>query len=103
MFEKKTDEMLSTESNWDIIIHHQEQWQHPTGGGVTARANTTINVSSPVIYYDSDDKYTDHIKDKIETVDPAAAAAKVCHIVVRYFNNHSHSPTQASLVSTKLY
>ena len=80
MFEKKTDEMLSTESNWDIIIHHQEQWQHPTGGGVTARANTAINVS-PVIYYDSDDKYTDHIKDKIETVDPAAAAAaKVCHI-----------------------
>ena len=81
MFEKKTDEMLSTESNWDIIIHHQEQWQHPTGGGVTARANTTINVS-PVItsgYYDGDDEYTDHIKDKIETVDPAAAA-KVCHI-----------------------
>ena len=73
MFEKKTDEksLLSTESNWDIIIH-QEQW-HPTGGGVTARANTTINVS-PV-----DDEYTDHIKDKIETVDPAAAA-KVCHI-----------------------
>ena len=92
MFEKKTDEMLSTESNWDIIIHHQEQWQHPTGGGVTARAaNTaTINVSSPVIYYNGDDKYTDHhIKDKIETVDPAAAAVKVCHIVVRYFNNHS--------------
>ena len=79
MFEKKTDEksLLSTESNWDIIIH-QEQW-HPTGGGVTARANTTINVS-PVItsgYYDGDE-YTDHIKDKIETVDPAAA--KVCHI-----------------------
>ena len=79
MFEKKTDEksLLSTESNWDIIIH-QEQW-HPTGRGVTARANTTINVS-PVItsgYYD--DEYTDHIKDKIETVDPAAAA-KVCHI-----------------------
>ena len=89
MFEKKTDEMLSTESNWDIIIHHQEQWQHPTGGGVTARANTaTINVSSPVIYYAGDDKYTGHrIKDKIETVDPAAA--KVCNIVVRYFNNHS--------------
>ena len=87
MFEKKTDEMLSTESNWDIIIHHQEQW-HPTGGGVTARANTAINVSSPVIYYAGDDKYTGHrIKDKIETVDPAAA--KVCHIVVRYFNNHS--------------
>ena len=86
MFEKKTDEMLSTESNWDIIIHHQEQW-HPTGGGVTARANTAINVSSPVIYYNGDDKYTDHhIKDKIETVDPAA---KVCNIVVRYFNNHS--------------
>ena len=86
MFEKKTDEMLSTESNWDIIIHHQEQW-HPTGGGVTARANTAINVSSPVIYYAGDDKYTDHhIKDKIETVDPAA---KVCNIVVRYFNNHS--------------
>ena len=82
MFEKKTDEKSSTESNWDIIIHHQEQW-HPTGGGVTARANTTINVS-PVItsgYYDGDDEYTDHIKDKIETVDPAAAAAaKVCHI-----------------------
>ena len=77
MFEKKTDEMLSTESNWDIIIHHQEQW-HPTGGGDTARTanTTTINVS-PVIYYDSDDKYTDHIKDKIETVDPAA---KVCKI-----------------------
>ena len=87
MFEKKTDEMLSTESNWDIIIHHQEQWQHPTGGGVTARANTAINVSSPVIYYAGDDKYTGHhIKDKIETVDPAA---KVCNIVVRYFNNHS--------------
>ena len=87
MFEKKTDEMLSTESNWDIIIHHQEQW-HPTGGGVTARAaNTTINVSSPVIYYAGDDKYTGHhIKDKIETVDPTA---KVCNIVVRYFNNHS--------------
>ena len=86
MFEKKTDEMLSTESNWDIIIHHQEQW-HPTGGGVTARANTAINVSSPVIYYAGDDKYTGHhIKDKIETVDPAA---KVCNIVVRYFNNHS--------------
>ena len=86
MFEKKTDEMLSTESNWDIIIHHQEQW-HPTGGGVTARANTAINVSSPVIYYNGDDEYTDHhIKDKIETVDPAA---KVCNIVVRYFNNHS--------------
>ena len=86
MFEKKTDEMLSTESNWDIIIH-QEQW-HPTGGGVTARANTAINVSSPVIYYAGDDKYTGHhIKDKIETVDPAAA--KVCHIVVRYFNNLS--------------
>ena len=76
MFEKKTDEMLSTESNWDIIIH-QEQW-HPTGGGVTTRTNTAINVSSPVIYYNGDDKYTDHhIKDKIETVDPAA---KVCHI-----------------------
>ena len=89
MFEKKTDEMLSTESNWDIIIHHQEQW-HPTGGGVTARANTAINVSSPVIYYAGDDKYTSHhIKDKIETVDPAAA--KVCHIVVRYFNNLSLS------------
>ena len=90
MFEKKTDEMLSTESNWDIIIH-QEQW-HPTGGrGVTARtANTAINVSSPVMYYNGDDKYTDHhIKDKIETVDPAAA--KVCHIVVRYFNNLSLS------------
>ena len=91
MFEKKTDEMLSTESNWDVIIHHQEQW-HPTGGrGVTARTantTTTINVSSPVIYYDSDDKYTDHIKDKIETVDPAA---KVCNIVVRYFNNLSLS------------
>ena len=87
MFEKKTDEMLSTESNWDIIIHHQEQWQHPTGGGVTTRTNTaTINVSSPVIYYNGDDKYTGHIKDKIETVDPAA---KVCNIVVRYFNNHS--------------
>ena len=87
MFEKKTDEMLSTESNWDIIIHHQEQWQHPTGGGVTARANTAINVSSPVIYYNGDDKYTGHhIKDKIETVDPTA---KVCNIVVRYFNNHS--------------
>ena len=87
MFEKKTDEMLSTESNWDIIIHHQEQWQHPTGGGVTARANTAINVSSPVMYYNGDDKYTDHhIKDKIETVDPAA---KVCNIVVRYFNNLS--------------
>ena len=87
MFEKKTDEMLSTESNWDIIIHHQEQWQHPTGGGVTARANTAINVSSPVIYYAGDDKYTGHhIKDKIETVDPTA---KVCNIVVRYFNNHS--------------
>ena len=88
MFEKKTDEksLLSTESNWDIIIH-QEQW-HPTGGGVTARANTAINVSSPVIYYNGDDKYTDHhIKDKIETVDPAAA--KVCNIVVRYFNNLS--------------
>ena len=86
MFEKKTDEMLSTESNWDIIIHHQEQW-HPTGGGVTARANTTINVSSPVIYYNGDDEYTGHhIKDKIETVDPTA---KVCNIVVRYFNNHS--------------
>ena len=86
MFEKKTDEMLSTESNWDIIIHHQEQW-HPTGGGVTARANTAINVSSPVIYYAGDDKYTGHhIKDKIETVDPTA---KVCNIVVRYFNNHS--------------
>jgi dTDP-glucose pyrophosphorylase len=86
MFEKKTDEMLSTESNWDIIIHHQEQW-HPTGGGVTARANTAINVSSPVIYYAGDDKYTGHhIKDKIETVDPAA---KVCNIVVRYFNNLS--------------
>ena len=89
MFEKKTDEksLLSTESNWDIIIH-QEQW-HPTGGGVTARAaNTaTINVSSPVIYYNGDDEYTGHhIKDKIETVDPAA---KVCNIVVRYFNNHS--------------
>ena len=86
MFEKKTDEksLLSTESNWDIIIH-QEQW-HPTGGGVTARANTAINVSSPVIYYNGDDKYTGHIKDKIETVDPAA---KVCNIVVRYFNNHS--------------
>ena len=82
MFEKKTDEMLSTESNWDIIIHHQEQWQHPTGGGVTTRTNTAINVSSPVIYYNGDDEYTDHhIKDKIETVDPAAAAAaKVCHI-----------------------
>ena len=80
MFEKKTDEksLLSTESNWDIIIH-QEQW-HPTGGGVTARANTAINVSSPVIYYNGDDEYTGHIKDKIETVDPAAAAAKVCHI-----------------------
>ena len=93
MFEKKTDEMLSTESNWDIIIHHQEQWQHPTG--VTARtANTAINVSSPVMYYNGDDKYTDHhIKDKIETVDPAAA--KVCNIVVRYFNNLSLSPTQA--------
>ena len=75
MFEKKTDEksLLSTESNWDIIIH-QEQW-HPTGRGVTARANTTINVS-PVItsgYYDGDE-YTGHIKDtttthdKIETV-----------------------------------
>ena len=88
MFEKKTDEMLSTESNWDIIIHHQEQW-HPTGGGVTARANTAINVSSPVIYYNGDDKYTDHhIKDKIETVDPTA---KVCNIVVRYFNNLSLS------------
>ena len=90
MFEKKTDEksLLSTESNWDIIIH-QEQW-HPTGGGVTARANTAINVSSPVIYYAGDDKYTGHrIKDKIETVDPAAA--KVCHIVVRYFNNLSLS------------
>ena len=87
MFEKKTDEMLSTESNWDIIIHHQEQWQHPTGGGVTARANTAINVSSPVIYYNGDDKYTGHIKDKIETVDPAAA--KVCNIVVRYFDNLS--------------
>ena len=87
MFEKKTDEMLSTESNWDIIIHHQEQWQHPTGGGVTARANTAINVSSPVMYYNGDDKYTDHhIKDKIETVDPAA---KVCNIVVRYFDNLS--------------
>ena len=86
MFEKKTDEMLSTESNWDIIIHHQEQW-HPTGGGVTARVNTAINVSSPVIYYAGDDKYTGHhIKDKIETVDPTA---KVCNIVVRYFNNHS--------------
>ena len=86
MFEKKTDEMLSTESNWDIIIHHQEQW-HPTGGGVTARANTAINVSSPVMYYNGDDKYTDHhIKDKIETVDPAA---KVCNTVVRYFNNLS--------------
>ena len=87
MFEKKTDEksLLSTESNWDIIIH-QEQW-HPTGGGVTARANTAINVSSPVIYYAGDDKYTGHhIKDKIETVDPTA---KVCNIVVRYFNNHS--------------
>ena len=87
MFEKKTDEMLSTESNWDIIIH-QEQW-HPTGGGVTARANTTTINVSPVItsgYYDGDDEYTDHIKDKIETVDPAA---KVCNIVVRYFNNHS--------------
>ena len=85
MFEKKTDEMLSTESNWDIIIH-QEQW-HPTGGGVTARANTAINVSSPVIYYAGDDKYTGHhIKDKIETVDPTA---KVCNIVVRYFNNLS--------------
>ena len=99
MFEKKTDEMLSTESNWDVIIHHQEEQWHPTGGrGVTARTantTTTINVSpSPVIYYDSDDKYTDHIKDKIETVDPAAA--KVCHnIVVRYFNNLSLSPTQA--------
>ena len=81
MFEKKTDEMLSTESNWDIIIHHQEQW-HPTGGGVTARANTAINVSPVIIsgYYDGDDEYTGHIKDKIETVDPAAAAAKVCHI-----------------------
>ena len=84
MFEKKTDEMLSTESNWDIIIH-QEQW-HPTGRGVTARANTTTINVSPVItsggYYNGDDKYTDHhIKDKIETVDPAAAAAaKVCHI-----------------------
>ena len=80
MFEKKTDEKSSTESNWDIIIHHQEQW-HPTGGGVTARANTAINVS-PVIYYNGDDEYTGHIKDKIETVDPAAAAAaaKVCHI-----------------------
>ena len=88
MFEKKTDEMLSTESNWDIIIHHQEQW-HPTGGGVTARANTAINVSSPVIYYAGDDKYTGHhIKDKIETVDPTA---KVCNIVVRYFNNLSLS------------
>ena len=92
MFEKKTDEMLSTESNWDVIIHHQEEQWHPTGGrGVTARTantTTTINVSpSPVIYYDSDDKYTDHIKDKIETVDPAAA--KVCNIVVRYFNNLS--------------
>ena len=86
MFEKKTDEKSSTESNWDIIIHHQEQW-HPTGGGVTARANTAINVSSPVMYYNGDDKYTDHhIKDKIETVDPAA---KVCNIVVRYFNNLS--------------
>jgi len=86
MFEKKTDEKSSTESNWDIIIHHQEQW-HPTGGGVTARANTAINVSSPVIYYAGDDKYTGHhIKDKIETVDPTA---KVCNIVVRYFNNHS--------------
>ena len=87
MFEKKTDEksLLSTESNWDIIIH-QEQW-HPTGRGVTARtANTTTINASPVIYYDSDDKYTDHIKDKIETVDPAA---KVCNIVVRYFNNLS--------------
>ena len=86
MFEKKTDEksLLSTESNWDIIIH-QEQW-HPTGGGVTARANTAINVSSPVIYYNGDDKYTGHIKDKIETVDPAA---KVCNIVVRYFDNLS--------------
>ena len=93
MFEKKTDEMLSTESNWDIIIHHQEQW-HPTGGGVAARANTTTINVSPVItsgYYDGDE-YTGHIKDtttthdKIETVDPAA---KVCNIVVRYFNNHS--------------
>ena len=91
MFEKKTDEksLLSTESNWDIIIH-QEQW-HPTGGGVTARANTTINVS-PVItsgYYDGDDEYTDHIKDKIETVDPAAKVCHISNIVVRYFNNHS--------------
>ena len=89
MFEKKTDEMLSTESNWDIIIHHQEQW-HPTGGGVTARANTAINVSSPVIYYNGDDEYTDHhIKDKIETVDPAAKVCHISNIVVRYFNNHS--------------
>ena len=65
MFKKKTDEKSST-----------------------ARvANTTINVSSPVIYYAGDDKYTDHhIKDKIETVDPAA---KVCNIIVRYFNNLS--------------
>ena len=79
MFEKNTDEKsLSTESNWDIIIH-QEQW-HPTGGGITTRVNTTsINVS-PVItsgYYDNDD--TGHIEDtthdKIETAD---RAVKVC-------------------------
>ena len=73
MFKKKTDEKSST---------------------ARVANTTTINVSpSPVIYYAGDDKYTDHhIKDKIETVDPAAAAAaKVCHIVVRYFNNLSLS------------
>ena len=68
MFKKKTDEKSST---------------------ARVANTTTINVSpSPVIYYAGDDKYTDHhIKDKIETVDPAAA--KVCNIIVRYFNNLS--------------
>ena len=74
MFEKNTDEKsLSTESNWDIIIH-QEQW-HPTGGEITARVNTTTINVSPVItsrYYSGDD--TDYIEDtttddKMKTVD----------------------------------
>ena len=74
MFEKNTDEKsLSTESNWDIIIH-QEQW-HPTGGGITAKVNTTTINVSPVItsrYYSGDD--TDYIEDtttddKMKTVD----------------------------------
>ena len=82
MFEKNTDEKsLSTESSWDgfgrqqvDIIIHQEQW-HPTGGGITARANTTTINVFPVVtsgYYSGDD--TDYIEDtttddKMKTVD----------------------------------